>query len=198
MEEPIEQKIARLMAEGLDHYGQDRVDQAVECWRAELELNGEHRVARDYLDAAGFAPSPVEAAPVAQAAAPPAARRSVIEEVMELLDQDLPAEALEMLETQADAPEPLEAQAMFDLVRSSLYGQYRRRAFDGRGVPGVRLGPDKILEFNLPAQAGFLLSMIDGNTSVDDLVALAGMEPFEALHMLAKLMDAGIVEVEAA
>ena len=40
--------------------------------------------------------------------------------------------------------------------------------------------------------------MIDGNTSVDDLVALAGMEPFEALHMLAKLMDAGIVEVEAA
>ena len=143
MEEPIEQKIARLMAEGLDHYGQDRVDQAVECWRAVLELNGEHRVARDYLDAAGFAPSPVEAAPAVQAAAvaaPSVARRSVIEDVMELLDQDLPAEALELLETQSGVPEPLDIQAAFDLVRSSLYGQYRRRAFDGRGVPGVRLG----------------------------------------------------------
>jgi len=49
-----EQKIARLMAEGLDHYGQDEIDRAVACWRAVLELAPHHEVARDYLEVAGF------------------------------------------------------------------------------------------------------------------------------------------------
>jgi transcription initiation factor IIE alpha subunit len=49
----------------------------------------------------------------------------------------------------------------------------------------------------MPPNAGFVLSMIDGHTSADELVALASMDPFEALHTLAKLMDAGIVEVRA-
>jgi hypothetical protein len=39
--------------------------------------------------------------------------------------------------------------------------------------------------------------MIDGHTSADELVALTAMDPFEALHTIGKLMDAGIVEVRA-
>ena len=59
------------------------------------------------------------------------------------------------------------------------------------------MGPQEVLGFNLPANAGFLLSMIDGNTSVSDLVTLTGMDPFDALQIFHRLMDAGIVEVAA-
>jgi hypothetical protein len=71
------------------------------------------------------------------------------------------------------------------------------RTKGGAGVMRVRLGPQEILRFNLPPNAGFVLSMIDGHTSADELVALAAMDPFETLHTLGKLMDAGIVEVRA-
>ena len=54
-----------------------------------------------------------------------------------------------------------------------------------------------MLRFNLPANAGFVLSMIDGHTNVSDLLALTGMDPFDALHVFTRLVDAGIVEVRA-
>ena len=54
-----------------------------------------------------------------------------------------------------------------------------------------------MLKYNLPAAAGFLLSAIDGRISVDELIAVSGMDPFEALRALANLLDAGIVEARA-
>jgi hypothetical protein len=54
------------------------------------------------------------------------------------------------------------------------------------------------MKFNLPAQAGFMLSLIDGDTSVGDIVSLSGMDSFEALRVLNGLVDAGIVSLGAA
>jgi hypothetical protein len=189
MAEANEQRIARLMAEGLDAYGQDLIDRAVACWRAVLKLDPHHEVARDYLEAAGFEP---------QAPAQPAARAALAREARSVLDKSGDAEALDLLEAATrEAPADLEAQAALDLVRASLYRKHRLRTKDGSGVPRVKLGPQEILKFNLPAYAGFVLSMVDGHTSVDELVALTNMDPFEALHMLGKLMDNGLVEVRA-
>ncbi len=192
MAESNEQRIARLMAEGLDHYGQDLIERAVACWRAVLALNPQHEVARDYLEAAGFAPAKKRAPATAGAAA------AFLREALALVERGAEGEALELLESAArNTPDNLEAQAAFDLVRASLHRRHRERTQGGAGVPRVRLGPQEILRFNLPPNAGFVLSMIDGHTSVDELVALTNMDPFEALHTLGKLMDAGIVEVRA-
>jgi hypothetical protein len=59
------------------------------------------------------------------------------------------------------------------------------------------VAPDQITRFNLPADAGFMLSLIDAKTSFDELLSLSGMEPFEALRIFAGLLDAGIVGVAA-
>jgi hypothetical protein len=182
--ESIEQRIAQLMAEGLDHYGQDRVERAVTCWREVLALNPRHQVARDYLEAAGYASE----------GSGPAATPGGVAGALALFRSGRTVDALELLESTA-SPDDLDAQATLDLLRSRLYDQYRAETGEGEGVPGVVLGPDAILGFNLPANAGFLLSMVDGNTSVDDLVTLSGMDPFEAMHVLHRLVRAGIVEV---
>jgi hypothetical protein len=47
----------------------------------------------------------------------------------------------------------------------------------------------------LPANAGFVLSMVDGSTSVNEILALSGMDPFEAVRVVNKLLEVGIVEV---
>jgi len=191
--ETNEQKIARLMAQGLDHYGQDEIERAVACWREVLALDPRHEVARDYLEVAGFA---------AQAAQKPAGTarlaHELLREARERIERGADNDALELLESAArEAPGQLEAQAALELERASLYQRHRVRTKGGAGVMRVRLGPQEILRFNLPPNAGFVLSMIDGHTSADELVALAAMDPFETLHTLGKLMDAGIVEVRA-
>ncbi len=45
--------IARLLQQGLDHYGRNEVAEAVKCWQQVLELQPDHPVARDYLESAG-------------------------------------------------------------------------------------------------------------------------------------------------
>lgn len=192
MAESPEQKIARLMAEGLDHYGDDAVDAAVACWREVLTLDSRHQVALDYLDAAGFqatAEPPVSA---------PAPEVSLAETALDHIAAGEWMEAYEALSSHtAEKPGDLEAQARLELLRSHLHAAHRERVGDGAGVPAVRMGPDEVLRFNLPANAGFVLSMIDGHTCVSDLLALTGMDPFDALHVFTRLIDAGIVEVRA-
>jgi hypothetical protein len=190
--ETSEQKIARLMAEGLDHYGQDQLEQAAACWCAVLALDPRHEVARDYLEVAGFGEA---------SARPPAAggvADAFLREGLAALARGADAEALDLLESATrEAPDNLESHAALDLVRASLFQRQRTRTRGGAGVLGVKLGPNEILRFNLPPNAGFVLSMIDGHTSADELIALTSMDPFDALHTLGKLIDAGIVEVRA-
>jgi tetratricopeptide (TPR) repeat protein len=194
--ESNEQKIARLMAEGLDLYGQDDIERAVACWRAVLELDPRHEVARDYLEVAGFGANAGAAKSAAVSAANVAAQ--LMREAQALIERGADTEALELVESATrEAPAQLEAQAALELLRAALYQRHRKRTHGGAGVLRVKLGPKEILRFNLPANAGFLLSMIDGHTSADELVALASMDPFDALHTIGKLMDAGIVEVRA-
>lgn len=196
MADSREQKIARLMAEGLDYYGQDAVESAVRCWREVLTLDPRHRVAIDYLDVAGFAPAEGQEAAAVELTPPPVV--ALLDTAVAHLDNEEWNEAYEALVTQVEGtPRDLESQATLDLLRSHLYASHRERIGEGAGVPNVAMGPAEILQFNLTANAGFVLSMIDGHTSVSDLVALTGMDPFDALHVFTRLMDAGIIEVSA-
>jgi hypothetical protein len=184
-----EAEIARLMARGLDLYGLGQVREATECWRRVLALDPGHAEARDFLHTAGGEPEP----PAATAAADP-----VMEEARGLLRGGRLVEGLDLLETVArNEPGRLEVQALVELVRAALLHTYRRNVGSGARVPRVRIPPEQVLKYNLPASAGFLLSLIDGRTSVDELLALSGMDPFEVLRGVSNLLDAGIVEAAA-
>ena len=187
MSESVAERIARLLAEGLELFGEDRIEQAAIRWREVLSLDPEQREARDYLESAGLAGSPeaslasrtLGARGLAQAAAGEA------------------EEALLLLRSAAEAtPDALELQAALELVRAHLFATYRERTRQGTGRPRIRVGAGELLRFNLPPDAGFVLSMVDGHTRVDELVTVTGMDPFDVLHLLGRLEAAGIVEVE--
>jgi hypothetical protein len=181
-------EIARLMARGLDLYGLGQVREATECWRRVLALDPDHAEARDFLHTAG-----------GEAEAPPVpAADPVLDEAVGLLRRGQLAEGLDLLESVAGKePGRLEVQALVELVRAALLHTYRRNVGNGAHVPRVRIPPEQVLKYNLPASAGFLLSLIDGHTSVDELLALSSMDPFEVLRGESNLLDAGIVEAAA-
>lgn len=192
-------EIRRLMARGLDLYGLGRVPEATECWRRVLALDPAHAEARDYLQAAaGETPTGAPTTPVEGAAPAGDEGGALIEEALALLRRGELAEGLDLLENLA-AREPgrLDVQAALELTRASLLRVYRDRVGRGSHVPRVRIPPEQVMRYNLPASAGFLLSLIDGLTCVDDLLALSGMDPFDVLRGLSNLLDAGIVEARA-
>jgi predicted transcriptional regulator len=63
----------------------------------------------------------------------------------------------------------------------------------GQTVPRLLVDLAEVTRYNLHTDAGFLLSLLDGATTVEDLVSLSGMDAFDALRILNNLIDAGIV-----
>jgi tetratricopeptide (TPR) repeat protein len=191
MAESIEGQISHLMEEGLRHYGEGRTDRAVACWREVLRLDPAHPGAQDYLGTAGFDTGEIE---LFEASGEE--DTSLVVDALELFRKGDAQESLELFETLArENPERMEIQGYFELVRSHLFGYYRERIADASRVLKIKITPKEIMRFNLPANAGFLLSMVDGNTSVNEILALSGMDPFDAIRLVSNLLEAGIVEV---
>jgi hypothetical protein len=92
-------------------------------------------------------------------------------------------------------PSRIELEGYVDLVRSRLVKVYRERIGPGKGIPRVMVPASQITRYNLPAEAGFLLSLTDGSICFDELLSVSGMAPFEALRTLAGLVEACIVGV---
>ncbi len=182
MAESLAERTARLLAQGLELFGQDRVAQAVACWREVLTLDPAHREARDYLESAGV--------PLAAGE-----DRGSVARGLALAERGQHDEALALLKGVAErAPGELEAQAALDLVRAHLYARYRRR-IDLAARPRLKVGRDHLLRLDLPPEAGFLLSLLDGRTRVEELMTVAGLDALDVLHLLARLAQAGVVEV---
>ena len=106
--------------------------------------------------------------------------------------------ALELYQMAASMdPGRFELEGYVDLVRSRLVKIYREKIGDGRRAPRLLVPAGAITRFNLPAEAGFVLSLVDGRICFDELISVSGMAPFEALRALAGLVEARIVGVPA-
>jgi hypothetical protein len=63
------------------------------------------------------------------------------------------------------------------------------------GIPRLAVSPAKLTSLALQPQAGFLISMIDGQSSVDDLIDISGLSRLETLRMLYHLLQQGVISV---
>ena len=93
-------------------------------------------------------------------------------------------------------PDRFEIEGYVDLVRSHLLKRYRERIGDLQAVPRLLVRGGEIMRFNLAPDGGFMLSLVDGSTSFEQLVSLSGMAAFEAFRNLGALLDAGILGVD--
>jgi hypothetical protein len=125
------------------------------------------------------------------------AARHVVHTVNDLAERGDWEAALDLLRSPVDAERTaLEYEATVELVRSNLLRSYSHRVGDLSGVL-VQKGGGDLTGFNLPPDAGFVISLIDGTTSIADLISLSGMDAFEALRIVGHLLDADIVEMKA-
>ena len=71
--------------------------------------------------------------------------------------------------------------------------QYLSRIGPRLGVPRLAMAEGVISSLALDHRAGFLLSRIDGASSIDELLDVSGMPRLETLRLLCELVDQGVV-----
>jgi len=194
MSQSRKDEIHALLREGLDYYGGDEVGRAILTWERVLELDPENAAAKDYIQTADRRSVPRPKTPGAGGLA----SGGVLSDARaRILERDYEG-ALGFLSSADPVEETkLEVQVTIELVRSKLLASYRERVGDVDSVPELLADSGEITKFNLPTDAGFLLSLVDGETSVENMISVSGMDPFDAFRILQGLLETQIVRMRS-
>jgi len=187
MDRTKETEIAGMLTQGLEFYGAGDFPRAFLIWGEVLELDPGNEEALDYLRDADRREKPRDKGTLP-------GDRTILDSARRLLRSEGAEAAFELLMS-ADVSGRLECEAMLELLRASLFARYRSELGNPMKVPRIVRGSDSDLrKRRLPSSAGFLLSMIDGETPLGDLVSVSGMDRFEAMRSISRMFGAGILE----
>ncbi len=67
---------------------------------------------------------------------------------------------------------------------------------DTQAVPRLQVEPDAVTRLDLAPEAGFVLSLVDGSTTIEELISLSPMDAFDVYRVLTVLRDARILAFE--
>ncbi len=120
---------------------------------------------------------------------PPVPIGELVERMMGEIDGDAPPRApgraeitFEEVTVEAD---------VIDEIGEAYLGRLGSR----KHVPFTRMSRDEALRVPLDHWAGFVLSLVDGDASVDDIIDASSIPEIEALRLLCELREQGIIDV---
>jgi hypothetical protein len=93
-------------------------------------------------------------------------------------------------------PENAQARRCAENCRRRLLSLYSSKIGDLSAVPVPALDDTQLRWLGLDHRAGFLLSRVDGMSSVEEVLDICGMPRLEALKTLVDLLDRGAIRVE--
>ncbi len=117
-------------------------------------------------------------------------------DVRELYDAGDFRSALVMVEALLEVdPEHFRAKACAASCRELLSKKYLGRLGGLTKILRVAMPPDEIRWLSLDHKAGFLLSCIDGTSSIEEVLDVACMQEFEAIRILHDFRELGVIEI---
>ena len=124
----------------------------------------------------------------------PRPAKSLIQGARDMLYLDDFSGAVELLEKAAERePDNNEVAQLLESAQGKLERHLRVKLGDTSRLPQVRMSGDEIIWLNLDHRAGFLLSLIDGHTSIDDLLSICGLPMIDAMRIIVQLLDEKVV-----
>lgn len=94
------------------------------------------------------------------------------------------------------APENALARQTAESCREQLAGKYLGSLGERTSIPHVSMPPEEVRWLSLDHRAGFLLSFIDGATSIEEVLDASSMPELEALRIMFELRQQGVIEIQ--
>jgi hypothetical protein len=92
-------------------------------------------------------------------------------------------------------PENAEALLFAEHCRDVLKQMYLSRLGGLRRVPHISMGREQQRWLSLDHRAGFVLSLVDGTSSIDEILDISGMPELDALRILFELLQQNVIKV---
>jgi hypothetical protein len=93
-------------------------------------------------------------------------------------------------------PDHIAALGYAESCREMLRQMYQSRIGEGALVPRVMVDKEQLRWMSLDHRAGFLLSCVDGLSSIDEILDVSGMPPLDALRLIYELLQEGVIALE--
>lgn len=174
--------INRYLDEGLMLYGLGDFKKAVEKWREILKIEPDNAQARDYIFSAGF---PIEE------------EDNKLKKIKELINNKKFEESYELAKSLCQGePENKEAKEFFNISKDSLTEKYRRIFKDTSVIPFMKIELTDLMNYSLTQEDGFVISLIDGKVTLQEIIDTSGLNDFECKRVISKLEDLGIIALK--
>jgi hypothetical protein len=92
-------------------------------------------------------------------------------------------------------PESVDALLYAEHCRDVLKQMYISRLGGVGRVPEVAVSDEQLRWLSLDHRAGFLLSLVDGKSSFEEVLDMSGMPPVDALRLLLELLQQNVIKV---
>jgi tetratricopeptide (TPR) repeat protein len=150
----------------------------------------------DLLDlVAGGGGSFVEAAAV-PGIVPASEVDSLLKGARDMLELDDFSGAMELLDKVLEQePEHPQASRMRGEAERELLSMLSSKLGDLNRTPRIRMSQDEIIWLNLDNRAGFVLSLMDGSLSLDEILSICGLPQLEGMRILVQLLQDKVIEI---
>lgn len=140
-------------------------------------------------------PEPGAAVMAPTAVEPEKNLEQLVRGIKDLLDLDDFTGALELADKVLQQhPGEARTQRMREEAEQGLTSILTSKLGNLQAVPRVRISGDEIIWLNLDHRAGFVLSLVDGNMSYDEILSVCGLPQIEGLRILANLLQDKVIE----
>ncbi len=179
------ENILHIFESGLDSFAQGDFVAAQKMWKKVLEFDPDNELAMDYIRSVEEE-VPFEDKKVIY--------KGLLDEAIRLIGKNQFDPAYELLQMIIhDNPEDEKAQKFLDTTKGLLLKDYLSEIGDTGYVVKLKMSMEEIMKINLTKESAYILSMIDGNLSIDELLTLSGIDRFIFMRNLAMLLRNGIV-----
>jgi len=205
-----EEQVQKLLEQGLYHYGIGENAVAVDLWKQVLELEPENETAREYLEIElgkdweeklGLKTKPAEPEPEPEPAikhlekeAEPSLEQE-FNQVRDFLAQGEIDSALEACGRFLEKPTSgwLTARAYYELAKMRLVKKFITALGSLGKIPYLKVNLSELVNYDLSEEEGFVLSLVNGEMSLEDILSLSPTPPFKTFHLFWKLTKEGLV-----
>ena len=179
------EKVLHIFESGLDSFAQGDFVAAQKMWKKVLATDPGNELAMDYIRSIEEE-VPFEDKKVIY--------RELLEEAIRLIGKNQFDPAYELLQMIIhENPEDEKAQKFLDTTKGLLLKDYLSEVGDTGSVVKLKKNMEDIMKINLTKESAYIISMIDGSSSVDELLALSGIDRFLFMRNLTMLLRNGIV-----